>query len=189
LEEEEVSHAREPDASDASPGRLSRTPEPDASDAGRVARTPDATRDNALEVLARASKGRVSPFAGARDQVALAAALADVGLVGAELEAFGAALAGDGASRLWPRSEPAKGRAALTCGFFLGRAGDARMLADGVTRWREGQERAREEAAALARIAAPVVKAGPTPDEMVARASEIFRKAREERLQGVSRAG
>ena len=63
------------------------------------------------------------------------------------------------------------------------------MLADGVTRWREAQQRERDEVAALARIAAPVVKAGPSPDEMVARASEIFRKAREERLQGVSRAG
>jgi hypothetical protein len=79
----------------------------------------------------------VSPFAAATDQVKLGSALADVGLVGAELEAFGKALAGDGASKLWPKSEPAKGRAALTVGFFLGRAGDARMLVDGVTRWKE----------------------------------------------------
>ena len=152
--------------------------------------TPDVPRDNAMEVLARASKGRVSPFASSRDQVALGGALADVGLVGAELEAFGAALAGDGAAKLWPKSEPAKGRAALTCGFFLGRAGDARMLADGVTRWRERQQRERDEAAALARIAAPVVKAGPTAEEMVARTAEIFRRGLAERRKtGVVHAG
>ena len=122
--------------------------------------------------------------------MALAAALADVGLVGAELEAFGAALAGDGAAKLWPKSEPAKARAALTCGFFLGRAGDARMLADGVTRWRERQQREREEAEATARIAAPVVKAGPTAEEMVARTAEIFRRGLAERRKtGVVHAG
>jgi hypothetical protein len=96
-----------------------------------------ALRDNPLEVLARASGGRVGPFAAAADQVALATALADLGIVGAELEAFGRALAGDGAARLWPRSEPAKGRRSLTVGFFLGRDCRARMLVDGVTRWRE----------------------------------------------------
>ena len=101
-----------------------------------AAPTAPALRDNPLEVLARASGGRVSPFASARDQVALGLALAEVGLVGAELEAFGRALAGDGAARLWPRSEGARARGALTVGFFLGRAGDARMLVDGVTRWR-----------------------------------------------------
>jgi len=88
-------------------------------------------------VLSRASGGRVSPFAAAADQVALATALADLGIVGAELEAFGRALAGDGAARLWPQSEPAKGRRALTVGFFLGRDCRARMLVDGATRWRE----------------------------------------------------
>ncbi len=114
-------------------GRMQR---PDATPA--TATPPAATlRDNPLEVLARASGGRVSPFAAATDQVKLGAALVDIGLVGSELEAFGRALAGDGASKLWPKSEPAKGRAALTVGFFLGRAGDARMLVDGVTRWKE----------------------------------------------------
>ena len=49
-------------------------------------------RDNPLEVLARASGGRVSPFASATDQVALAAALADCGLAGVDaLEEIGRA--------------------------------------------------------------------------------------------------
>jgi len=111
---------------------------------------------NALEVLANASRGRVSGFASSRDQLAMGAALADVGLVGvAELEAFGRALAGDGASKLWPKSEGARARGALTVGFFLGRAGDARMLADGVTRWREAQARAAEAARPVVAPAAP----------------------------------
>jgi len=107
-------------------------------------------------VLANASRGRVSGFASSRDQLAMAAALADVGLVGvAELEAFGRALAGDGAAKLWPKSEGPKGRGALTVGFFLGRAGDARMLADGVQRWREAQARAAEAARPVVVPAAP----------------------------------
>jgi hypothetical protein len=82
--------------------------------------------------------------------------IADVGLVGvAELEAFGRALAGDGAAKLWPKSEGPKGRGALTVGFFLGRDGDARMLADGVQRWREAQARAAEAARPVVVPAAP----------------------------------
>lgn len=104
--------------------------------------TPATLRDNPLEVLARASGGRVSPFAAMGDQVRLGSALADVGLVGAELEAFGKALAGDGAGKLWPKSEAAKARGSLTVGFFLGKDCNARMLVDGVARWREGQQRA-----------------------------------------------
>ena len=78
-----------------------------------------------------------SPFASATDQVALAAALADCGLAGVDaLEAFGRALAGDGAARLWPRSERARSREALTVGFFMAPDNTARMLSDGVSRWR-----------------------------------------------------
>lgn len=154
LEEEEGAREDEPDARTPEAGRV-----PDASPGRPDARTPDASRTppfSALEVLANASKGRVSGFASSRDQLAMAAALADVGLVGvAELEAFGRALAGDGAAKLWPKSEGAKGRGALTVGFFLGRAGDARMLADGVQRWREAQARAAEAARPVVVTAAP----------------------------------
>jgi len=158
LEEEEGAREDEPDARTPEAGRV-----PDASPGRPDARTPDAPRTppaNALEVLANASRGRVSGFASSRDQINMAAALADVGLVGvAELEAFGRALAGDGASKLWPKSDGAKGRGALTVGFFLGRSGDARMLADGVTRWREAQARAAVEARPVAAVPAPTAAA------------------------------
>ena len=145
-----------------------------------TATPPTATlRDNPLEVLARASGGRVSPFASATDQVRLGMALADVGLVGPELEAFGRALAGDGASKLWPKSDPAKARGALTVGFFLGRDGAARMLVDGVTRWKE---RTSAPPAAPSVVKAPAVD----PAESAAEFRRLLAERRGQRKEAVS---
>jgi len=118
---------------------------------------PTATRENPLEVLARASRGRVSTLASTHDQMALALQLTAVGLAGAELEAFGAALAGDGLKALWPKSEAVarlRPHQAVNAGFFLGRTGEARMLVDGVQRWREAQAEAAARKAAPPRPAA-----------------------------------
>lgn len=124
------------------------------------------TRENPLEVLARASKGRVSIYASTHDQTELALQLGALGLVGEELERFGAALAGDGLKTLWPKSKAVaalKPHGAVTAGFFLCRTGDARMLADGVQRWREAQAEAAARKAAPPRPAAAPSRSLPPP--------------------------
>lgn len=124
------------------------------------------TRENPLEVLARASRGRVSIYASTHDQTELALQLGALGLVGEELERFGAALAGDGLKTLWPKSKAVaalKPHGAVTAGFFLCRAGDARMLADGVQRWREAQAEAAARKATPARPAAAPSRPLPPP--------------------------
>jgi len=131
-----------------------------------------------LEVLARCSGGRVSALASTHDQMELAVQLTALGLVGEELESFGKALAGDGLQKLWPRSKAVAAlgpRKAVTAGFFLTSSGNARMLADGVQRWREAQEEAR---ALAARKAAPPPSrpfaALPDPKEAGARFRAIL---------------
>ena len=149
---------------------------------GRIGTPPSptvpTTRENPLEVLARASRGRVSIYASTHDQTELALQLGALGLVGEELERFGAALAGDGIRALWPKSKAVaalKPHGAVTAGFFLCRTGDARMLTDGVQRWREAQAEA--AARATRKAAAPPARpiaALPDPKAAGARMRAIL---------------